>query len=305
MSMVNVWQAIPANDHVCELGETPRLDARTGELLWTDITAGQLHFGRLAGHRIELLRTLIFPGKSGPVTPLKQAHAGWIMAHESGLSHVSETGELTELAQLESGLPTAFNDGAADPEGNLWAGSMSVEGAQAAGSLWRIGTDGTAGVVLEDIGISNGIDFTTDGLTAYYVDTSSKRLDVLTISADGSVLSRHGLVEFSAEDGAPDGIAVDQEGFIWVAMWDGWAVRRYSPQGELVGIVELPVSRPTAVCFVGDTLVVTTCSGWLAEGWNSREPDAGKLFTAHVGIQGLPARPYTGQLKISHAASKA
>lgn len=291
--------AAPAGVLCAELGETPRLDERTGELIWTDITAGMVHFGDVNGDGIELVRSLNVGAMSGPVTPLPEAGAGWIMAKEGGIAHLGQDGTVAILAAPEAGYPTAFNDGVADPAGNLWVGSMGRNGILGAGRLWCFDTNGSATVALEGIGISNGLDFTADGRTAYYVDTTAGTLERLDIGPAGTITGRHCIVTFLPGEGDPDGLVLDDEGCIWVAMWDGWAVRRYSPGGELLAVVSVPVARPTAVCFAGDLLVITTCSGWLPEDWEQNQPDAGRLFTARVGASGPPARAYRGPLAIA------
>lgn len=287
-----------AGDLRAELGETPRLDARTGEIIWTDITAGQVHCGAVHGDGIELLWSIDVGECAGPVTPLPEIGAGWIMARGGDIVHLAHDGSISTLATPEAGRPTAFNDGVADTAGNLWAGSMGRNGLLGAGRLWRLDTSGRATVALEGIGISNGIDFTIDGRTAYYIDTTTRTLERLDIDPFGDVLGRNDVVTFLPGEGDPDGLVLDDEGCIWVAMWDGWSVRRYSPDGDLLAVVKVPVARPTAVCFVGDLLVITTCSGWLPEGWVQEQPDAGKLFTARAGVSGPAARAYRGPLEL-------
>ena len=284
-----------------ELGETPRIDARSGELLWTDITGGKVHLGAITGTRFELLRTLDVSGMAGPLTPLPDPGTGWVMARESELAHLSHDGTVAVLASPEAGRPTAFNDGAADTEGNLWVGSMGRNGVAGQGRLWRFDTSGNGRVVLGGIGISNGLDFSADGRHAYYVDTSTRVLRRFDIDPQAGIVGSADLVAFPPAAGDPDGLAVDDDGCIWVALWDGWAVHRYSPKGELLAVVNVPAARPTAVAFAGDLLVITSCRGWLDAGWEQAQPDAGKLFCANVGVGGPPARPYRGPLAMSVA----
>lgn len=293
------FTAACAGELCAELGETPRVDARTGEIIWTDITSGIVHLGVVRGEGISLLRSLDVGKMAGPVAPLPEPDTGWIMARGADIVHLAQDGTVTALAAPEAGRPTAFNDGVADPAGNLWAGSMGRGGVQGAGRLWRVDTKGRAAVVLEGIGISNGLDFAADGRTAFYADTPTRTVERLDIGPAGTITGRHCVVTFPPGEGDPDGLVVDDEGCIWVAMWDGWAVRRYSPGGELLAVVSVPVARPTAVCFAGDLLVITTCSGWLPEDWHQSQPDAGKLFTARVGVSGPAARAYRGPLEIS------
>ncbi|MFQ4149292.1 SMP-30/gluconolactonase/LRE family protein [Arthrobacter sp. LAPM80] len=286
-----------------ELGETPRIDARSGELLWTDITGGNVHIGAIKGTSFELLRSIDVAGMAGPATPLLEPGSGWVMARESELVHLAHDGVVSALAAPEAGRPTAFNDGAADTEGNLWVGSMGRNGVLGQGRLWRFDTSGTGQVVLEGIGISNGLDFSADGHSAYYVDTSTRVLRRFDIDAQTGIVGTTDLVVFPPGAGDPDGLVVDDEGCIWVALWDGWAVHRYSPGGELLAVVNVPVQRPTAVALAGNLLIITSCSGWLEKGWEQEQPDAGKLFCVTVGVGGPSARPYRGPLRISVAQS--
>ncbi len=297
------YTAAKAGDLRSELGETPRLDARTGHVVWTDISQGKVHIGEVCGDGVEAVRTYDVGGMAGPVTPLQEPGAGWVMAREREVVHLAEDGTVAVLATPEEGRPTAFNDGVADPAGNLWAGSMGRNGVLGAGRLWRFDTAGRASVMLEGIGISNGIGFTDDGRAAYYADTATGTLERLDLGPGGTVTARRTIVTFQPGEGDPDGLALDDEGCIWVAMWDGWAVRRYSPEGELLAVVNVPVARPTAVCFAGRLLVVTTCSGWLPDGWELDQPAAGKLFAARVDVGGQAARPYRGPLGISTPGS--
>ena len=287
-----------------ELGETPRIDARSGELLWTDITGGNVHIGAIAGTNFELLRSLDVVGMAGPVTPLPERGSGWVMARESELIHLAHDGVISALAAPEAGRPTAFNDGVADTAGNLWVGSMGKNGVAGEGRLWRFDTSGNSKIARDGIGISNGLDFTADGRSAYFVDTSTKVLRRFDIDPQEGIVGSTDLVRFPAGAGDPDGLVVDDEGCIWVALWDGWAVHRYSPEGELLAVVHVPVQRPTAVALAGNLLIITTCSGWLEEGWQQEQPDAGKLFCVTVGVGGPAARPYRGPLRMSVVVDK-
>ncbi len=282
-----------------ELGETPRIDPRSGELLWTDITGGRVHVGTLTGTGVELLRSYDVAGMAGPVTPMADSGTGWVMAREQGIVHLAQDGTITELAAPEAGRQAAFNDGVADPSGNLWVGSMGRNGIEGEGRLWRFDTAGNGKVVLDGIGISNGLDFSMDARIAYYIDTSTRVLRRLEIDPEEGILGSTVLVTFPSGSGDPDGLVLDDEGCIWVALWDGWAVHRYSPQGELLAVVNVPVARPTAVALAGTMLIVTSCSGWLDAGWEQEQPDAGRLFCVDVGVGGPAARPYRGPLTMS------
>lgn len=295
------FTAVRAGTLRAELGETPRIDARSGELIWTDITGGMVYFGAVTATGIELLRSHSVAGMAGPVTPLPDPGTGWIMARGDEIVHLAQDGAIHALIAPEAGQQSAFNDGVADPAGNLWVGSMGKNGITDAGRLWRFDTAGNGKVALNGIGISNGLDFSNDGRCAYYIDTSTRVLRRFNIDPQHGIVGSTDVLTFPLGEGDPDGLVIDEEGCIWVALWEGWAVQRYSPKGELLAVVHVPVARPTAVALAGEKLIITSCSGWLDAGWEQSQPDAGKLFSADVGVSGPPALPYRGPLSLSIA----
>jgi sugar lactone lactonase YvrE len=185
-----------------------------------------------------------------------------------------------------------FNDGGCDPAGRFWMGTMAYDETPGAGSVHRLDPDGSTHVVLKGVTISNGLSFAADGRTAYYVDTPTSRIDVLEVDpVAGTVTGRHAFAEV---DGHPDGIAVDAEGGVWAALWQGSAVNCYDPQGRLTDVVPLSPSQVTCPAFGGHDLAdlyVTTSRKGLPEG---REPLAGALFRVRPGVTGVPVLPFAG-----------
>lgn len=267
-------------------GESPRLDPRTGELVWVDIIAGRVHRGRLDDGTLRVVRDYDIGRRVGVAVPM--ARPGWMLAVEDGFAHLAQDGTVTPVV---GGLTTGrdqLNDGAVHPDGSLWAGSQAIPRAPRA-ALFRLDPAGTVTTVLDGLTVANGIDFTPDGRTLYFVDTlPHRRLEAFDVT--GGRLGRRRVVADVA-GGNPDGLVLDDEGCVWVAVWDGAEVRRYAPSGELLHVVRLPVPRPTAVCFQGSTLVITTAS----LGLEDPPEGSGHLYAADVGVTGPPSRLWTGE----------
>ncbi len=221
-----------------------------------------------------------------------RARGGAIVALERGFALEAPDGELTRLPALWDDPGVRFNDGGCDPDGRFLCGTMAYDARPGAGSLYRLDPDGGVEVVLAEVTISNGIDWSPDGRTAYYNDTATGAVSAFE---DGRRLTgRRRFAEVDEDDGAPDGLTVDAEGGVWVALYGGGAVRRYAPSGEIDAVVELPVTNVTACTFGGpglDRLFITTSRENLADG---EEPAAGSVFTCAPGVGGLPARTFAG-----------
>jgi sugar lactone lactonase YvrE len=171
---------------------------------------------------------------------------------------------------------------------------MAYDKRPGAGALYRLDPGGSMRVVLEDVTISNGLEWSPDGSRAYYNDTAMQRVDVFDYDREGGLTGRRGFVDLSAEGLRPDGLTVDGEGRVWVAFSNGGAVRCYSPEGQLAEVIELPVRKVTACTFGGsglDQLFITTSREGLEPG---AEPQAGSLFRAAAGVTGIPVREFAG-----------
>lgn len=175
---------------------------------------------------------------------------------------------------------------------------MSLVRKPAQGALYCIDMTTGAAVrrVLDEVGTSNGIDWSLDGRTMYYIDTATRRIDMFDFDADaGTIANRRTFVAIPETEGKPDGLIVDEEGFIWVALWQGSAVRRYSPDGRLVQQIDVPVSCPTKCAFGGaalDELYITSARTMLTTPeQRAREPHAGSVFVCRPGVRGRRATP--------------
>ncbi|MGY1747124.1 SMP-30/gluconolactonase/LRE family protein [Blastococcus sp. SYSU D00695] len=296
--------ATPAAPSPAAHGEGPRWDAARGELLWVDIPAGLLRRATVpAGGDVTEVAAHRGGDTVGAVTPA--AAGGWLLAAGGGFTHVAEDGTARVLLDLageggEASGGTRMNDAACDPAGRFLAGTMAFDQRPGAGALYCLDLDGTVRTLLDGLTVSNGLGWSPDGGTFYLADSGpgvvwSCAYDV----AAGTLGPRRVLLESTGDDGVADGLTVDDAGCLWTALWGGGQVRRWSPDGELLAVVEVPVARTSACCFAGpgrDLLVVTTSTEGMSDAERAEEPDAGRLFTARPGVTGPAASSYRGPL---------
>jgi sugar lactone lactonase YvrE len=219
---------------------------------------------------------------------------GLVVAVERGFALVDDHGHVETLPQVFADRAVRMNDGATDPDGRFYCGSMAYDVTPGAGTLYRLDADGAVSVVLEAVTISNGLAWTPDGGTAYYVDSPTRRIDVLDYNAEAGLTNRRPFVTVVEHDGLPDGLTVDREGGVWVAFFGGSAVRRFGPAGTVEEVLDLPVTQPTACTFGGDgldELYITTSRENLPP---DEQPQAGSVFRARPGVAGLPPAPFAG-----------
>jgi sugar lactone lactonase YvrE len=194
-----------------------------------------------------------------------------------------------------------MNDGACDPQGRFWAGTMAYDESPGAGTLYRLELDGRCSTVLTGLTISNGIGWSPDGGTMYLSDSGTRLVEAFDFDGvTGAISGRRTLVRIDEPGVAPDGLTVDEDGDIWVAMYGGWAVHRYGPEGSLRATLPMPVAQATSCAFGGDdrrTLFVTTGRERLEEGDLEGQPDAGRVFSV-VGLdaRGEGCAPYLGRV---------
>jgi sugar lactone lactonase YvrE len=279
-----------------QLGEGPVWDDRTRELLRVDITAGLAHAWDPASHRV---RTHAFDGDVSAVVPRADA-PGWIVAVGRRLLLCEESPDTARpLATVEPDRPgNRFNDCRCDPQGRLWAGTMSKTREPGVAALYRLSPGGEPERVIAGTTISNGLGWSPAGDRMYFVDSTTQRVDVLDFdAATGAVSGRRALVEIDPRDGLPDGMAIDAEGGIWVCLFGGAAVRRYSPEGVLDAAIALPTTNPTCPAFGGAdlrTLYVTTARHRLSPEQLADEPNAGDVLALDPGVRGMPAYRFGG-----------
>lgn len=273
------------------LGESPVWDCRTGTLLWVDILRGELHQYDPAVGRDQVLTTLDVP--LGAVAARRAG--GYVLAAGTGFWLV-EGDRVTHLADVDD-RGERMNDGKCDPAGRFWAGTMTADRKPGA-ALYRLDADRTVRAVVDAVALSNGLGWSPQGTTMYYVDTPTRRVDAFSYDLEtGTVHGRRPFVDLSAERGNPDGLTVDVDGGVWVAMAGGSAVRRYAPDGRPDQVVEVPAEKVTSATFGGPglrDLYITTSTEGLSEQQRRAQPQAGLVFRARPGHAGLPASGYAG-----------
>lgn len=225
------------------------------------------------------------------------ARGGFIAATDHGLCWADPVeGRYELIAAPERHLPgNRSNDGKVDRVGRFWMGTMDDREEQATGSLYRLDPDLGWRQVDSGYRVTNGPAFSPDGRTLYHTDSALRTIYAFDLADDGTPCHRHALARFKDEDGYPDGMTVDAGACLWVAFWDGWCMRRLSPDGEVLRTVEMPVARPTSCAFGGaalDRLFVTSARIGLNEKALAVQPLAGALFMLDVGVRGLPERPF-------------
>lgn len=287
------WEiAVDARD---KIGEGPVWDARVGSLLWTDIAGRRIHrYDPVSGETW----TRSLEQMAGSVLP--RAGVGLALCLQDGVWLTdSDEGEPRRLVAIEADDPsTRLNDVKTDRAGRLWGGTMGLDARADAGTFYRIDPDGSVAIVARPVTISNGIEWNLDGSRLYYIDTATQRMDVFDFDlATGSASGRRPFIRFDESFGIPDGMTIDAEGCLWVAFYDGWAVRRFTPQGELDRTIELPAARTTSCAFGGPGLArlfVTSARDGLSESELAEQPQAGALFVVEPGVAGLPITPFAG-----------
>jgi sugar lactone lactonase YvrE len=234
----------------------------------------------------------------GAVVPTRSGDL--LLALRDGFGRLDlDTGALRMVAAVESDRPDhRMNDGCCDGAGRFWAGTMAIDERPCAGSLYRLDPDGSVHTMLRGVTISNGIDWSADHRRMYYVESGTGRVDVFDFDRSlGEIENRRSFVCIPPECGVPDGLTIDSEEFVWVALWGGGAVHRYAPDGSLDAIVRLPVTHPTSCAFGGkdmQDLYITSATVALSAAERSAQPLAGALFCCRPGAVGRMSHLFGG-----------
>ncbi|WP_371549572.1 SMP-30/gluconolactonase/LRE family protein [Streptomyces sp. NBC_00554] len=266
------------------LGEGPTWDTAAQRLIWVDILGSRIHtYDPVTGRRTVMV-TEQHVGAAKPRTD-----GGLVVNLRDGVGIYDFTGFRWLHRDVVPGR--RGNDAAVAPDGSLWTGTMRYDEAPGGGTLSRIAPDGTAATVLDDVAVSNGTGWSPDGRLMYYIDSPTRSIDVFDVGADQLPINRRKLA--SVDEGFPDGLTVDADGCVWVALWDGGAVRRYTPDGELDRVIELPVLRPTACAFGGADLTdlyITTAR----TGLEAPHPMSGSVLVVPGAGKGLAQPAFEG-----------
>jgi len=284
-----------ALDAHADVGEGPVWDSIRGELVWVDIPRNLVHWLRPSDGRLESYDA------GQPVGAVAvRAAGGFVVAMRDGFGLLDRgSGELRLVCPVErEQSANRMNDGKCDSAGRFWAGTMALDMSPGAGGLYRLGKDLQAVQILPSVSVSNGLGWSRDDRAMYFIDSTTNGIDVFDyLPEDGRVDHRRRLIDVAPDAGLPDGMTVDAEGFLWVALWDGWAVHRYAPDGRLDTVVELPTAQVTSCAFGGkdlDELYITSASGGLTEQARRDQPHAGAIFHVRPGVEGLPAQAFAG-----------
>lgn len=269
----------------CELGEGPLWNARESALYFVNILAGELHRLHLPTGEHQSWR---LPATLG-VAALR-ASGGFIMATGIGLGTWQPGAELRILAHPEAQRKGArFNDGAVDPQGRFWAGTIHNK-VTPDSALYRLDPNGSVHIMETGIRVSNGIGWSPDGSTMYYTDSLAYAIYAYDFDgATGSIYHRRQFARIPEGEGVPDGLAVDSEGYVWSARWGGWKVVRYNSAGKVDGEIHLPVECPSSCAFGGeglDELFITSAYEDFSPSQRKAQPQAGDLFRVNVGVKG-------------------
>ena len=288
MEVVSETQAV--------LGEGPVWDDRRQVLWWVDIFGQRLHRFDPQGAST---REFLMPQMIGAVV-LRDA-GGVVVALEEGFALFDpETETLHAIVDPEPDVATnRFNDGKCDARGRFWAGTMSKSEAPGRGTLYSLEPDGEVRRQVGDVSVSNGLAWSSDNETMYFIDSPTLRIDAFDYALDtGALNSRRTVVQVTPGSGFPDGMAIDAEGMLWVGMWNGWQVLRFDPRtGRQIGRLPVPVAQVTSCAFGGSDLqdlYITTARIRQTDEQLREQPDAGKLFRTRVEVPGLPAARFAG-----------
>jgi sugar lactone lactonase YvrE len=270
----------------CQLGEGPVWDVSRRLLWWVDILAGHVHTidpdtgGRASFDAGDPVGAVGLTRGGGLVLALVD---GFALADHHGQRLTRVPGFTIDRTAIR------FNDGKPDPWGNFCAGTMACdETGRPPGSLYRLAPDGAVTELFGDVGLSNGLDWTDDRRQFYYADTNIGRVDVFDTDPETGALS--GRRPFVSAAGA-DGLTLDADGCVWLAVWGSGELRRYTPDGRLDTVVRLPAWQVTSAAFGGPdlgTLYITTAWEGLTPAERAVQPHAGDIFACQPGVSGRP-----------------
>jgi sugar lactone lactonase YvrE len=280
-------RAEQCTDPVAYHAEGPVWSAAWGGLRWVDMLAGDIlaltDAGEITRRHVGTIAAAVRPRRGG----------GAVIGVERGFCLEDADGALTQLGDVWTDAGIRMNEGACDPDGRFYCGSMAYDKQPGAAALYRLDPDLSVHTVLGGVTVSNGLDWSPDGSLAYYNDTDTHSIAVLDYDRDTGLTGMRAFVVMP-DDERPDGLTVDGQGGVWVAINGLGEVRRYTPDGRLDGVVRVAARKVTACAFGGsalDQLFITTSREDLQPG---EDPLAGSLFRADVHVTGMPVREFAG-----------
>lgn len=290
-------------DSQATLGEGAIWHADTGQLFFVDIEKKKLHRYH---PKKDILRTIDVEGRIGTVV-MKEGNSNKVIAAmQHGIYELDlEDGASTFLANPLAGMKQMrYNDGKCDPAGRFWVGTMHLESRPKAGALYRMEVDGTVEQVRDSVTVSNGIIWSLDQQTMYYIDTPTHCVQAYEYSlSTGHITNPRTVITIPEDTGHPDGMTIDEEGMLWIALWGGKSVGCWNPQtGKQLLKIDVPALHVTSCAFGGDdlsTLYITTARQGLSSEQLHQYPNSGGLFSVKPGTRGVKASLF-GALSFDH-----
>ena len=290
-------KAVLVLDEKTILGEGSIWHPTENKLYWIDIEGKILH---IYDPVLKVDKKLKVGSRVGTVVPVQSG--GALLALQNGIQKIdTKTGKLTFLTNPLIDSNIRFNDGKCDPSGRFWVGTMALDSRKKGGVLYRFDKDKTVHLMLDSVSISNGIVWTADKKTMYYNDTPTGTIQAFDYDdTNGNITNRRVAVKIPNGIGAPDGMTIDVEGNLWVALWGGGIVGKFNPlTGELLQKIKVPASNVSSCAFGGknlDILFITTARQWMNEEQLKKFPLSGGLFSVKPGVRGVRAEFYKGKL---------
>ncbi len=289
------WQTV--TDHKSKLGEGPVWDEKQQRVIWLDILNGKVHSFRPETSEYSFFETGQLTG-----AVVLTDRGTFLAALQNGFYEIDETeGIVAHIGDPESHLPdNRFNDGKCDPNGRFWAGTMHIPETETSGNLYMLDTDGGIHPKLSGIGCSNGLAWNARRDTLYYIDSPTREVVAFDFNPDtAEIANRRVILTIPEGGGFPDGMTIDEEDKLWVALWDGWKIIRVDPsKGDVISQIDLPAARITSAVFGGpdySDLYITSARVGLTEEQLEEQPLAGSLFVVkNPGVRGLPSVRYRG-----------
>lgn len=284
-------QVISTQRH--QLAEGPFWSASEQALYWVDIPACQVwRWHQPSNHQ----KSWTLPSKVSAVFTTQGERLLLCLAKEV-VYFDPATGEMETLCAIDADIPhNRCNDAKCDPAGRLWVGTMDDNEQQRSGRLWQVGANAVARQWLDGIGISNTLAWDEVRERFYFGDSMRGAIHAYSWPELDDVRAQAAFIR-TPEGMGPDGSAIDSEGCLWNAQWDGWRVVRYSPEGEELAVISLPFARPTSCAFggpAGSTLFITSASQGLSTEQLAKQPLAGQVLAIEVGVKGAPGQSFAG-----------
>ena len=289
---MEIWKAKKILDIQAKLGEGALWEPQKEVLLWVDIEGRKLMIFNPEKGTNEVIDV---EERIGTVVPVDQKRA--LLALQNGIFYLDYvTGSRTLIVNpLDTIENIRFNDGKCDPAGRFWVGTMKLKGPPKQAALYCLYNEHDVSIVEQGITISNGLVWSNNKKTMFYIDTPVRKVAAYDYDHQtGKISNKRFVIEVDKAIGAPDGMAIDEEGMLWIALWGGEAVGRFDPNtGEMIGKVEVPGAKNITSCAFGgkdlNQLYITSASVGMKDEEKEIFPDAGSLFMVQTGIKGMKA----------------